>query len=382
MGYFINFLEAVIAAYMICGLSEMKNKKLFFYLCSALTFFVEFISDIYQANALPLSFAYIFLWTILSWFFVDRKHYLYSLFVASLTNSLIDISVILPVIFVIKYGVVVASLCAKFNQWILTYLFLKYHQKYAHLRIRYWLAMICILSSCAFLIDVHAMRIVENTATSLNYFTIVISFVIVSISMFFFNFVDQSAHEKELVTKELEKKKYQNITYDIMKHSQDELNRLEHLLTYQLLLIKNEIKKGNDEQAQQLIDMVIAKTERTNHTICSGNDLLDLFLSLKFNELDCTVTPCIAIPDDDFYDNVQFIDLILELLDHVQTQQLNLILKEDQCFCVLQLISDCVFIEEDIAKSILNKYSDFKIRSRMTTNHGITILNIKIGKIK
>ena len=95
MGYFINFLEAVIAAYMICGLSEMKDKKLFFYLCSALTFFVEFISDIYQANALPLSFAYIFLWTILSWFFVDRKHYLYSLFVASLTNSLIDISVIL-----------------------------------------------------------------------------------------------------------------------------------------------------------------------------------------------------------------------------------------------------------------------------------------------
>lgn len=44
---------------------------------------------------------------------------------------------------------------------------------------------------------------------------------------------------KRKITKQLEERKYQNITYDMMKRTKEELYRLEHSLTYYMLSIKN-----------------------------------------------------------------------------------------------------------------------------------------------
>ena len=49
----------------------------------------------------------------------------------------------------------------------------------------------------------------------------------------------EDINEKEKVTKQLEERKYQNITYDMMKRTKEELYRLEHSLTYYMLSIKN-----------------------------------------------------------------------------------------------------------------------------------------------
>ena len=54
----------------------------------------------------------------------------------------------------------------------------------------------------------------------------------------FFAFLEESNNEKEKVTKQLEERKYQNITYDMMKRTKEELYRLEHSLTYYMLSIK------------------------------------------------------------------------------------------------------------------------------------------------
>lgn len=54
-----------------------------------------------------------------------------------------------------------------------------------------------------------------------------------------FAFLEESNNEKEKVTKQLEERKYQNITYDMMKRTKEELYRLEHSLTYYMLSIKN-----------------------------------------------------------------------------------------------------------------------------------------------
>ena len=382
MSYVFSLMEAIIASYMMCEYCEVKKKNIFFFICLLLTFLVELVSDTMKTNFLPLSIVYILLWTILMSFFVEKKYYLYILFVACLTNVIIDISLILPVSFIYKYNYVLAGFIAKLNQFILTYLFVKYHQKFAYLRNRYWLVMICVLTCCAFLIDVNALQIIENTYISRSVLTIILSFLIIMISLFFFSFIEQATYEKERVTKELEKKKYQNITYDMMKHSQDELNRLEHLLTYQLLLIKNEIENDHREAACQMIDNVIDKAKRINHTVYSGNSLLDSLLALKFNDLDYMITPCIVIPCDPFYDNIQFIHFIFEVLENIQSDKLNFILKEDGYFCIIQFISDCHFISKETIKKIIKKYNDFIIHYHMTTNNGITILNIEIGKEK
>lgn len=51
-------------------------------------------------------------------------------------------------------------------------------------------------------------------------------------------------------------------------------------------------------------------------------------------------------------------------------------------FCIIQFISDCHFISKETIKKIIKKYNDFIIHYHMTTNNGITILNIEIGKEK
>lgn len=380
MSIVINFLEAIISSYALSELCDVQDKKKFLILNTTLTFLVEMISDYLDTNFLPLLLLYILIWYTILLVFIEKKNYFYALFIVILINSFINISVILPIYFVYHHSRIFAGLLAKFIQLILTLSFLRYRKKYAYMDNKYWITIIILLICCTFIIDIQGMQIVSGNYSFNDIVVEILVIFIAMISLYFFSLIEQSNIEKERVTKELEKQKYQKITHDIIKHSQDELNRLEHSLTYQMLLVKNEIKDNKNDNAIEIIDSIIDKAHKINHTIYTGNNLLDAFLTLKFNDLDYTIIPCITIPIDEFYENVQFINLILEILDVINTEKLNFILKEEKQYSIIQFASNRRFISDEKIKSIVHKYEDLMLHDDVYIDSSIMILKLKIRK--
>lgn len=380
MSIIINFLEAIISSYALCELCDVQDKKKFLILNTTLTLFVEIISDYLDTNFLPLLLVYILIWYVTLLIFIDKKNYFYALFIVVLVNCFINISVILPIYFIYHHSRILAGLLAKFIQLILTLSFLKYRKRYAHMDNKYWIIIIIILICCTFIIDMQAMQIINGVFSNDDIIIEIFVILVAIISLYFFSLIEQSNIEKERVTKELEKQKYQRITHDIMKHSQDELDRLEHALTYYMLLVKSEVNNNNNDSAIKIIDKIIDKAHKINHTVYTGNSLLDSFLTLKFNDLKYTIIPCITIPVDEFYDNVQFINLILEILDNIDTEKMNFILKEDKQFSIVQFVSDCQFINDENVKNIVHKYDDLILHYDIYIDSAVMILKLKIRK--
>jgi len=380
MSIIINFLEAIISSYALCELCDVQDKKKFLILNTTLTLFVEIISDYLDTNFMPLSIAYVILWLTILCLFIDKKNYFYALFIVILLKCFINISTILPLIFIYHHSRILAGLLAKFIQLILTLSFLKYRKRYAHMDNKYWIIIIIILICCTFIIDMQAMQIINGVFSNDDIIIEIFVILVAIISLYFFSLIEQSNIEKERVTKELEKQKYQRITHDIMKHSQDELDRLEHALTYYMLLVKSEVNNNNNDSAIKIIDKIIDKAHKINHTVYTGNSLLDSFLTLKFNDLKYTIIPCITIPVDEFYDNVQFINLILEILDNIDTEKMNFILKEDKQFSIVQFVSDCQFINDENVKNIVHKYDDLILHYDIYIDSAVMILKLKIRK--
>ena len=379
MSIVINFLEAIISSYALSELCDVQDKKKFLILNTTLTFLVEILFDYVDMNFFYLTFCYIFLWNIFLYLFT-KKQILYNFFTTVLNICILSLSTLFPILFIYQYSRIGASVLSKIIHFTLTYMLLRLKRRFSYLDNKYWIAIITILICCVFILDIQERLFVEKVYLLENLIICFIVILIMGIALYFFSLIEQSNIEKERVTKELEKQKYQKITHDIIKHSQDELNRLEHSLTYQMLLVKNEIKDNKNDNAIEIIDSIIDKAHKINHTIYTGNNLLDAFLTLKFNDLDYTIIPCITIPIDEFYENVQFINLILEILDVINTEKLNFILKEEKQYSIIQFASNRRFISDEKIKSIVHKYEDLMLHDDVYIDSSIMILKLKIRK--
>ena len=135
--------------------------------------------------------------------------------------------------------------------------------------------------------------------------------------------------EKEKVTKQLEERKYQNITYDMMKRTKEELYRLEHSLTYYMLSIKKYLETQNQDEVYKIIDSYIERVSNVNIVIYTGNDLFDLSLTTQLSQMSSKVNMCIMISKDEFYNHIQFIEFVLSLLDLIESKDVSLLIKEN-----------------------------------------------------
>ena len=185
-------------------------------------------------------------------------------------------------------------------------------------------------------------------------------------------------YKKEKVKKQLEERKYQNITYDMMKRTKEELYRLEHSLTYYMLSIKKYLETQNQDEVYKIIDSYIERVSNVNIVIYTGNDLFDLSLTTHLSQMSSKVNMCIMISKDEFYNHIQFIEFVLSLLDLIESKDVSLLIKEDGFVKLIQISAEYDFIDENQVKEIVNRDYEFDCHYQMITDQNLHLLKIKI----
>ena len=163
-----------------------------------------------------------------------------------------------------------------------------------------------------------------------------------------------------------------------MKSAKDELDRFEHRMIYKIRNVKSEIEKYNYDEAIELIDNYRDEIHRINRTVYTGNGVFDTSMMLKLKELEYDVTPCFTISSREFYNNVQFMNLVLELLDAIHVQSLSLIIKEEKNICIVQCVGKDLGLCFDEMKQVLDRKTDLVYRYQMQENNSIDLFTLKI----
>lgn len=273
---------------------------------------------------------------------------------------------------------VLAGLTAKIIQFVMTYLFVKYKKKYAYFRNKYWITIFLILILGEFIILLQDQQIIMREYSISGFLTDIFTIIIMGISLYFFHLIEESNLEKERITKLYEKQKYQDLTYTFMKSAKDELDRFEHRMIYKIRNVKLEIEKHDYDEAIKLIENYRDEIHRINRTVYTGNGVFDTSMMLKLKELEYDVTPCFTISSREFYNNVQFMNLVLELLDAIHVQSLSLIIKEEKNICIVQCVGKDLGLCFDEMKQVLDRKTDLVYRYQMQENNSIDLFTLKI----
>lgn len=377
MSYIINLLEALIVSYGLVELCNIDKKKIFFVLNTVITFLVSQIFDFINMNYLPLTLIDEILWFIVVVLFT-KKFLFHDLYIVTMMNLICDLSASLPIMFIYQYNSIYAGLVAKIINLFLTLGFVWFRKKYDHFESKYWLMLLIIIFLGDCISGFQDEQIISNVYTTTNVLTNIFIIIIMGISLYFFHLIEESNLEKERITKLYEKQKYQDLTYTFMKSAKDELDRFEHRMIYKIRNVKLEIEKHDYDEAIKLIENYRDEIHRINRTVYTGNGVFDTSMMLKLKELEYDVTPCFTISSREFYNNVQFMNLVLELLDAIHVKSLSLIIKEEKNICIVQCVGKDLSLCFDEMKHIFDKKIDFVYKYQMQENDSIDLFTLKI----
>ncbi|MEF2615280.1 hypothetical protein [Faecalibacillus faecis] len=377
MSYIINLLEALIVSYGLVELCNVEKKKIFFVLNTVITFFMANFFDYIDQNFMPSSLLCLIVWYLMTCIFV-RKKYIYNLFFVILVNLFCTLCSVIPILFIYDINRYIAGLTAKLIQFGMTFFFIKFKNRYNYFEDKYWFTIIIILMLGESIISFQLENIVDNVYTINHILTCLFITIIMGISLYFFQLIEESNLEKERITKLYEKQKYQDLTYTFMKSAKDELDRFEHRMIYKIRNVKLEIEKHDYDEAIKLIENYRDEIHRINRTVYTGNGVFDTSMMLKLKELEYDVTPCFTISSREFYNNVQFMNLVLELLDAIHVKSLSLIIKEEKNICIVQCVGKGLSLCFDEIKLIFDKKIDFAYKYQMQENDSIDLFTLKI----
>lgn len=377
MSYVINLLEALIVSYGLVELCKIDKKKIFFILNTIITFGISNIFDCIDQNFMPLSVVYVILWCILIVIF-NRKNIIYNFLFIVFIDLLCSLCAFLPILTLYKYSRIIAGLMAKIIQLIMTYEFIKFKRKYDYFEDKYWLTIIVVLLLGEIIIVFQMEQVIENGYLLSCILISIFIIIIMGISLYFFQLIEESNLEKERITKLYEKQKYQDLTYTFMKSAKDELDRFENRMIYKIRNVKLEIEKHDYDEAIKLIENYRDEIHRINRTVYTGNGVFDTSMMVKLKELEYDVAPCFTISSREFYNNVQFMNLVLELLDAIHVKSLSLIIKEEKNICIVQCVGKDLSLCFDEIKLIFDKKIDFAYKYQMQENNNIDLFTLKI----
>lgn len=377
MSYIINLLEALIVSYGLVELCNINKKNAFFVLNTVITFAVVQIFDCIDQNFMLLSIVSIILWYIEVMMFTKIKIIYNFLFVVFI-ELLCSLCAFLPILTLYKYSRILAGFFAKLIQFFITYEFIQFKRKYDYFEDKYWFTIITVLLLGEIVLGFQVEKIIDHTYRSDNILSFIFVFIIMGISLYFFQLIEESNLEKERITKLYEKQKYQDLTYTFMKSAKDELDRFEHRMIYKMRNVKVEIEKHDYDEAIKLIENYRDEIHRINRTVYTGNGVFDTSMMVKLKELEYDVAPCFTISSREFYNNVQFMNLVLELLDAIHVKSLSLIIKEEKNICIVQCVGKDLSLCFDEIKHIFDKKMDFVYKYQMQENNNIDLFTLKI----
>lgn len=377
MSYIINLLEALIVSYGLVELCEVSNRKIYFITNVLISFIMIDLFDYIDQNFISLIVFVELMWFVIVSLFA-RKILFHNLYVVTMINLICSLSASLPIMFIYQYNPLYAGLTAKAIHFALTFGFIKFRRKYEHFENSYWILILVIVFLGNCITSFQDEQIISNVYTTTNVLINIFIVIIMGISLYFFRLIEESNLEKERITKLYEKQKYQDLTYTFMKSAKDELDRFEHRMIYKIRNVKLEIEKHDYDEAIKLIENYRDEIHRINRTVYTGNGIFDTSMMLKLKELEYDVTPCFTISSREFYNNVQFMNLVLELLDAIHVKSLSLIIKEEKNICIVQCVGKDLSLCFDEMKHIFDKKIDFVYKYQMQENDSIDLFTLKI----
>ena len=355
---FLNFVEILTLTTFVYLYYSLSSRKQFCLLLTSLFLICE-LCDILRENGIVLMLGYF----IISYLFIiyeKKKLYLGDAFILGGYIFFISIYTFImyylfrpllnsefAILFYILVGTFSKTLLILFTYWLLSHL--KYDFNVPNKQYLIVIITEILVLSIFGMIGYAAVNITVSFSSFIVCSLLLIVFFLIIINGIYFNMVYT---EKMQYEKQLQKEKYikqslrliQNISYDI----DDKKHRIHWILEH--------IKHLNNDTNPE-ISKVIEQYQSKNtyqKLVASKNPVFDILISVKINRLqddNISIKPFFEISQNEKYDDLDFIDVISEILDYVKRHnEITLHIKGQGIYTLVELYSENDFYDYDRCK--------------------------------
>ena len=355
---FLNFVEVFTLTTFVYLYYSFSSRKQFCLLLTSLFLICE-LCDIFKENGFILMIGYF----IISYSFVIYKKdrmflgdafilggYIFFIFLCTfilyylfrpLLNS--DFSIL----FYILVGVFSKTILVLFTYWLLSHL--KYDLNVPNQQYLIVIITEILVLSIFGIIGYASVDITVSFSSFIVCSLLLIVFFLIIINGIYFNKIYT---EKMQYEKQLQKEKYikqslrliQNISYDI----DDKKHRIHWILEH--------IKHLNNDTNPKISKAIEQNQSKNTYQklVASKNPVFDILISVKINRLqddNISIKPFFEISQNEKYDDLDFIDVISEILNYVKrNSEITLHIKGQGIYTLVELYSENDFYNYDRCK--------------------------------
>lgn len=395
---FINFFEDFVLNCFLAKSFNVKNKFKFVILGTSFSGLATTLLDKSNSISEYILLGVIFLIElILLRFFEERitfKHILcvllgiiliiFSNFIAlSISSCIFSIEIfnIADNYNIFVYTIILSKVMLVLASFIATRCLLKANME---LQLKEWWPLILI----EIMVVISLFTLCYGMIYSLSTTIIIIIMILLSGIAFFSMELSYKIHKEEKLKLNYMLESQKNIlnqeTYEKLQFLKCEVLDMEHKLMYILLQIKNQTMNNN---IKKIIDNYIKNLSKYSAIFITDNPYFDTVICSKLNDLwieGRNFKISIFISKDPFYDQTNFVKLLLDLIDlfhQISTYSCDIeisIIEKNQ-FTVIKLISQlCNTKELELSKQVSNyiRQLNGKVRLTTTANYSSVIISI------
>lgn len=192
----------------------------------------------------------------------------------------------------------------------------------------------------------------------------ILLFFLIFLSVFFFIMV----YEMQVLNKKtIEYNRLQQLAnfnkekYNTIKNIRYEIETIEHRLYYIMMKINKLLENNDYDEVYATVQTYMNSMIKSKSLINTGNDIFDCILSLTINEIKfkgVDINTCMFISKNPFYDNFQFINICIKLINEFkQCSVLKININEFNKYVIIKLICSKGTINENKLKMILDDAS-------------------------
>lgn len=331
---FINFIEVFLFSGFIAYVFNLNNKIRYIAIIGMINYIITNISSYYSYDGVFLTIAILFI-TIVGLIIETKSLNFKTLFIPIIYNIIIilctSISMeIITYIFSIDIQEVFlnstiyyeACILSKILQFVLSLFIYIVLDKYAiTLNLKEWwiiivteFSMIISIGLCLYSLNFGKIaQMLIKTLLFLCVFSNILFYLVILVC-------NKNYNEKIENARELQEYVFKKQKYKTIEHIKKETDILNHRMFYILWQIEWLAEKKDISKIKETVGKYKILLNKNQYVINSGNDIFDCLISLKLskcfdNNTDLKVS--IAIQKNEFYDNLEFIDCLNNLIDAV-----------------------------------------------------------------
>ena len=379
----INFIEAFIFPYFLSHYFHINQKNRFITLSGTIQLILLLVCTYFNKSNYLLTI-FIILINIVSLYFSKIKMSFSVIFTTILYNflilvtSYIDIygSYLLSTFFSVSIEgnmfIIVASSLAKLVLLCVTLVILKLKTNLDfELNILNWKSLLFFQMLLVITFVIVGYTMVQG---SINKDSLILLSLILFVSNLYFIFIISKINnlykEKIKYEKELQQERFHKEKMMLISDIKNDIDAIDHRLFYVILEIENLLEINDISRIKKLVKEYKNIILKHKMIINTKNDTFDCLLSLKINDLvmnNVDVKTCLFISKNKKYDNLQFIHILIELLNYLNTSTfIDLDLNEISEFLKIRIVFNKDTLDIiDLEKMVDNLLIDFEVSKKL-----------------